>query len=94
MFGNRMMRSMARAAMQASLSFVFIEKFSLRIEVVHGQDADRAPLKLAKAEGEPVLDAGAAGTRLRRSRKSSISAINSSAPSCRNHSPSSYWLML
>ena len=46
--------------MQASLSLV-IEKFSLRIEVIHGQDADRAPLKLAEAEREPVLDADAAG---------------------------------
>ena len=53
---------MARAAMQASLSFVFIEKFSLRIEVVYSQDADRAPLKLAEAEREPVLDADAAGS--------------------------------
>ena len=53
--------SMARAAMQASLSLV-IEKFSLRIEVIHGQDADRAPLKLAEAEREPVLDADAAGS--------------------------------
>lgn len=33
---------MARAAMQASLSLVFIKQFSLRIEVVYGQDADRA----------------------------------------------------
>ena len=48
--------------MQASLSFVFIKQFSLRIEVIHGQDADRASLKLAEAEREPVLDADAAGS--------------------------------
>ena len=53
---------MASAAMQASLSFVFIEKFSLWIEVVYSQDRDRAPLKLAEAECEPVLDADAAGS--------------------------------
>ena len=66
-----MMSSMARAAMQASLSLVN-EQFSLQIQIIHGQwrpltgqDADRAPLKLAEAEGEPVLDADAAGSHLR-----------------------------
>ena len=55
------MSGMVSKAMQASLSLV-IEKFSLRIEVVYSQDADRAPLKLAEAECEPVLDADAAGS--------------------------------
>ena len=58
--------------MQASLSFVFIEKFSLRIEVVCSQDRDRATLKLAEAEGEPVLDADAAGSHVSFSNTGSI----------------------
>ena len=60
--------SAVSTAMQASLSLVFIEKFSLRIEVVYGQDADRATLKLAEAEREPVLDADAAGSHFSFSR--------------------------
>ena len=50
--------------MQASLS-LGIKQFSLRIEVVYSQDRDRAPLKLAEAEREPVLDADAAGSHFR-----------------------------
>ena len=58
MFGNRITMSAVSTAMSASL-ILDIEQFSLRIQKIGVQQAHRTPFKLAEAQRQPTLEAGA-----------------------------------